>query len=111
MRQDKIKEIIDIYLQKWIDMGLNTWPGRMEPEMADRNQDLKEEERIWHPINSKVTDGEIEEVERQICHKLPKDYKFFLQHKHFYELPIYEASFCRHPVNTWRQWLIKMIFD
>jgi len=34
-----------------------------------------------------------------------------LKHKHFYELHIYEASFCRHPINTWKSKIIDMVFD
>jgi hypothetical protein len=111
MNEQKIKDIIDTYLKKWIDIKLNKLPRRIETEMADPNQDKKEEWRIWYPIDSKVTDSEIEEFETQIGHKLPKDYKTFLKYKHFYQLHISEVTFCRHPVNTWRDEQIKMIFE
>jgi SMI1-KNR4 cell-wall len=111
MKEQTIKNIIDIYLKKWVDIELNKLPGQIEPEMADPNQDKKEEWRIWFPIDSKVTDDEIEEIEGRIGYNLPDDYKTFLKHKHFYELYISEVSFCRHPVNTWRARLTEMIFD
>ena len=111
MKEKTIKNIIDTYLKKWLDIGLNKLPGQIETEMSDPSQDKKEEWRIWFPIDSKVTDDEIEEIEGQIGSKLPDDYKVFLKHKHFYDLHISEVSFCRHPVNTWRARLTEMIFD
>ncbi|WP_199563195.1 hypothetical protein [Runella aurantiaca] len=100
MKEQKIKNIIDTYLKKWVDIELNKLPGQIETEMSDPNQDKNEEWRIWLPIDSKVTDSEIEEIEGRIRHIFPDDYKAFLKHKHFYELQIFEASFCEHPVNT-----------
>lgn len=111
MKEQTIKNIIDNYLKKWVDIELNKLPGQIETEMSDPNQDKNEEWRIWFPIDSKVTDSEIEEIEGRIGHIFPDDYKFFLKHKHFYELQIFEASFCEHPVNTWRASLTEMIFD
>ena len=111
MKEKKIKDIIDTYLKKWVDLELNKLPGQIETEMSDPSQDKKEEWRIWFPIDSKVTDDEIEEIEGRISYKLPDDYKIFLKHKHFNELHISEVSFCRHPVNTWIAKLTEMIFD
>lgn len=111
MREQTIKNIIDIYLRKWVDMGINQLPVQIETEMSDLNQDMSEEWRTWFPVNSKVTDEEIIELENRIGYKFPEDYKTFLKHKHFYELQISEISFCEHPVNTWRTSLTAMIFD
>ena len=111
MKEQTIKSIIDTYLKKWVEIELNKLPIYIEPEMADPNQDKKEEWRIWFPIDSKVTDSEIAEFESRLGHKLPIDYKTFLKHKHFYELQISEVSFCKHPINTWRAKQTEMIFD
>lgn len=86
MKEQNIKTIIDTYLQELVDANLNRQPGQVEAEMSDPNQDKKEKSRIWFPIESKVTDREIEELEGRIGHKFPDDYKVFLKHKHFYEL-------------------------
>lgn len=110
MKEQTIKNIIDTYLTKLVDFELNNLPGQIETEMSEPNQDKTEECRIWYPIDSKVTDGEIEEIEERIGYSLPDDYKTFLKHKHFYELHISEVSFCRHPVNTWISGLSEMIF-
>ena len=111
MKEHTIKNIIDKYLKKRIDIKLNMAPIKIETEMSDPNQDKKEEWRIWFPIDSKVTDDEIKELEGRLGHVLPEDYKTFLKHKHFYNLRISEVSLCSHPVNTWRAKLIEMVFN
>ncbi|MBW3524790.1 SMI1/KNR4 family protein [Chryseobacterium sp. NKUCC03_KSP] len=111
MKEQTIKNIIDIYLRKWVDMGINQLPVQIETEMSDLNQDMSEEWRTWFPVNSKVTDKEINDIENRIGYEFPEDYKTFLKHKHFYELQISEVSFCEHPINIWRTSLTEMIFD
>ncbi|MCD0457121.1 SMI1/KNR4 family protein [Chryseobacterium sp. LC2016-27] len=111
MKEQTIKNIIDIYLRKWVDMGINQLPVQIETEMSDLNQDMSEEWRTWFPVNSKVTDEEINDIENRIGYEFPEDYKTFLKHKHFYELQISEVSFCEHPINIWRTSLTEMIFD
>ena len=106
---EQIKNIVNNYLQKIIVGGLNKTPIDVEIEMAS----LKSETgwTTWLPIASKVTDEDIKAFESQIEIKLPEDYKTFLKHKHFYELFIGEASFCSHPINTWRAKQIGMIYE
>lgn len=111
MKEQAIGNVIETYLKKVVDIGLNKLPCQIENEMSDPNQDKKEEWRIWFPVDSKVTDDEIEELEERIGHKLPDDYKSFLKYKHFYELHVSEVTFCSHPINTWKARLIEMIFD
>lgn len=111
MKEQKIKNIIDTYLKELVDVELNKLPRQIETEMSDPNQDKNEEWHVWFPIDSKVTDSEIKEIESRIGYILPDDYKTFLKHKHFYELQISEVSFCMHPVNTWRARLTDMIFE
>lgn len=105
-----IKEIIDFYLKAGTD-EFNKFPCKIEEEMADHNQAPDEEWRIWFPIDSIVTDSDIKHLENQIGYHLPEDYKTFLKHKHFYELYISEASFCKHPINKWVEHLHEMIFE
>ena len=106
-----MKKIIDEYLYELISIELNKLPGEIVPEMSDPNQDKNEEWKIWNPIQSKVTDEEIEEFESRLGHNLPESYKEFLKYKHFYELQIGECSFCEHPARIWRASLSEMIFD
>ncbi|SHL72101.1 SMI1 / KNR4 family (SUKH-1) [Chitinophaga jiangningensis] len=111
IKNKKLQEIIDIHLQACIDNGLNIAYGEIESEMASPVQDSTKEYRKWLPIKSEITEDELQKFEEELGHKLPTDYKAFLQHKHFYELYISEASFCKHPVNKWNNYLKKMILD
>ena len=111
MANEDIISIVDYHLQKWMGAEGNKLPTEIDSLMADPDQNPKEEWRTWFPINSRVTDPEISEFEDRIGHVLPADYITFLKHKHFYELNISEASFCEHPVFTWRKSLSEMIFD
>jgi hypothetical protein len=108
MNEIIIEQIIDTCLQKWIDAGLNKLPMDIDPEMAGEKD--KEGWTTWFPIDSKVTDAEIEDFEEQIGYSFPADYKRLLKHKHFYELNISEASFT-HPANTWRRAHVGLIYE
>ena len=110
MTDTTITTIVDYYLEKWIKLNLNAIPEEVESLMIDPNQDPNEEWQKWLPIESRVNDDDVDEFEGRLGHKLPPDYILFLKHKHFYELNISEASFCPHPVNTWRKDLSEMIF-
>lgn len=111
MKDDTIRAIIDTHLNKWIQAGINRRPGAVEPDMASPGQDPTEEWRTWFPIPSRVTHQDIADFEEQIGHRIPEDYKILLQHKHYYDLLIAEASFAAHPVNRWRYFHSSMIFD
>src|SRR5687767_12127678 len=105
------KEIIDKHLQKFINLELNMIVGKVEVEMADPAQPINEEWQTWFPLQSKVSDSEIIELENRIGYKLPESYIEFLKYKHFYELHIAECSFYRHPVNKWKDSLLKNIYN
>lgn len=111
MADNIITDIIDTYLQKLVDSDINSLPGKIEPEMRPSGHDDQKEWQKWIPIPSRVIDEEITEFEGRIGHKLPSDYIRFLKHKHFYELAIAEATFCSHPVNTWRASLTEMVYN
>jgi hypothetical protein len=109
-----IREIIDTHLQTLVDIGLNRIVGEVAPEMAGNGTEADEDEEGWNawlPVNSTVTDEEIASLEKQLGHRLPPDYITFLKHKHFYELYISEASFCPHPVDTWKKQLTDLVFE
>jgi SMI1-KNR4 cell-wall len=108
---NQIQTIINKHLDKWIKLGLNYLPIKVDIEMTNINIDKKDDWTIWFPIESRISDNDIIEFENKISHKLPKDYITFLQHKHFYELRISEASFFKIPVNSWEKDLSDMILD
>lgn len=116
MKAGIITNIIDKHLKRFEELGGNRLPQEIEPEMlsaepAEEDDDEDEEWQTWISIPAKVSDDEIREFEELIGHRLPEDYKTFLQHKHFYELIIDQASFCPHPVNTWRADQSEKIFN
>lgn len=106
-----MEKIIDKYLNEIVSLEINSRPTRIEPEMADKNADKKQEWNNWNPIASTVTDKDLSELEKDIRHSLPESYKSFLKFKHFYDLYIAECSFCAHPINTWKAKINEMIFD
>jgi len=111
MQASIITGIIDRYLQKWIDMGLNKMPVGVEPEMADTAGEDEEGYTTWYPINSTITDEEIGELEVALGHALPPSYKVFLKHKHFYEIYIDEAHFDKQEIRGWKTNLTRKTFD
>lgn len=112
MNDISIKSIIDRNLKSWIDKGLNSIPGKVEPEMASPDEPLKTEGwKKWFPINSTVTDAELEDLEIQLNFHLPKSYKTFLKYKHFYELYLSVARFSGHEIRHWRPHLLDMFFS
>ncbi|PWV56823.1 SMI1/KNR4 family protein [Chitinophaga sp. S165] len=108
--RETLKNIIDAHLKICVENEFNQYPGEIESEMTDHTLVSEEDWGRWFPIDSTVTDGDIESFEKQLGYKLPDDYRTFLRYKHFYELHI-SASFCSHPVNTWLKHQHKMIFD
>lgn len=106
-----ITGIIDKYLQKWIDMGLNKTPVDVEPEMADASGEDEEGYTTWYPIDSTVTDEDIGALEVTLGHALPPSYKVFLKHKHFYEFYIDEAHFTNQQIRGWKTNLTKKAFN
>jgi SMI1-KNR4 cell-wall len=106
MPERTIEEIVDLYLQKWADLGINMLPREIDSAMAGPT--TADGWTFWYPIPSKATDEEIQDFEEQIGHRFPTDYKRYLKYKHFYDLHIAEANFT-HPVNTWRREHVDMI--
>lgn len=111
MQSQHFLAIVDKHLADWIDKGLNFSMKNIEPEMADPNQGSADEWKRWVPIQSKVTDVELDKLEKAIGYPLPESYRTFLKHKHFYELHIGEASFCSHVVNELQSSLTDLVFN
>lgn len=81
MEASIITRIVDKYLQRWIDIGLNRSPQDIEPEMADPAGPDDEGWTTWYPIDSTVTDEEIAQIEATIGYSLPPSYHVFLKHR------------------------------
>ncbi|HMI62002.1 MAG TPA: hypothetical protein VK518_13875 [Puia sp.] len=64
MTERTIEGIVDTFLQKWIDAGLNMQPREIEKEMAGpKNSDGW---TTWYAIPSQVTDSVIDDFEELI---------------------------------------------
>ena len=112
MNNISITTIIDKHLKFWIDNGANMLPVTIEPEMSNISEPKNSEGwQKWYPIDSTVTDTEIENIEKQLNFILPNSYKTFLKYKHFYDLYISEACFSGHEIRNWKQHLIKRAFN
>ncbi|MFT3679915.1 MAG: SMI1/KNR4 family protein [Ferruginibacter sp.] len=112
MSNSSIIAIIDRHLQNWIDKKLNALPVKIEFEMTNPVEAVDHEGwQKWYPVDSTVTDTEIEELESQLNARLPVSYKLFLKHKHFYDLYISEARFSGHEIRNWKQHRVDMIFN
>jgi hypothetical protein len=110
-KEQTIYAIIDKHLDRAVEEGSNTLAGKIAEEMRMPGEDQKKERKSWLAIPSKVTDEEIANLETKLSNPLPGDYKTFLKYKHFYELYIFEAQFCKHPIHTWWEELEDMVFD
>jgi hypothetical protein len=110
-RMENITSITDKYLTLLVDNDANKIVGRPQAEMLGPYKDPKAEWFSWLPIKSTVTDKELMDFEKKLGHLLPDSYKTFLKHKHFYNLYIDQAEFCRHPINIWQTSLSEMIFN
>lgn len=112
MTDTSIQKIIDIHLSYWVDNGLNSLPQKIELKMTNPDEEPNEEGwQKWYPIDSTITDTEIEELETQLNFQLPSSYKTYLKYKHFYELYISEARFSGQEIKGWRRYLVDMAFD
>lgn len=63
---------------------------------------IDEESCLWKPINSEITDQDIDELENHYSIKLPDDYKYYLKYKHFYQI-FYslDIKLYPNPKGTW----------
>jgi len=112
MNDISIATIIDKHLKIWIDNGINLLPIKIEAEMVNPSELPNNEGwQKWYPIDSTVTDNEIEYIENELGFRLPSSYKTFLKHKHFYELYISDARFSGQEIKNWNQHLLKMAFN
>ncbi len=72
-------------------------------EMCLEDYDPRKEYKTWNPIDSAVTNENLNDLESKINLKFPKSYREFLKYKHFVELQIedFAVEFPRHLPNTY----------
>jgi hypothetical protein len=98
-------EIVDRCLQWMIKHHLNSIPIPVHPAMADAHPSPYADDgyESWLPIDSTVTNQQLDDLEAAIGHSLPADYRRFLQHRHLYDLLLGGAEFFSHPIDEWQQ--------
>lgn len=84
-----IKEVVDNALEKMSkEKILMKVPGDIPLEMLDETIEQTNDWRGWQPIDSIITDDDIDRFENKIKLPLPLSYREFLKYKHFFELRI-----------------------
>ncbi len=86
---DWVKKAVDNALEKMSkEKILMKVPGDIPPEMLDETIEQTDDWKGWRPINSIITDEDIQRFEKKIGLNLPLSYKEYLKYKHFYNLQI-----------------------
>lgn len=93
-------KIIDEALDELMANDLNCRPVKIPQNMATGKS--HDDWNYWKPIESTVTNQEIEELEDILGVKFPDQYKELLKYKHFIELYVGEVDFFSHPSSNWR---------
>jgi hypothetical protein len=83
-----LKNVIDKALgemSKEPDIFMKT-PGNVPMEMLDKSIAPTNDWKGWKPIDSIVTDSDIDKFELEMGIGLPESYRAYLKYKHFYQL-------------------------
>lgn len=67
-------------------------PGDIPLEMLNTSIPQKDEWKEWKPIDSIITDDDINKLENKIGLPIPLSYRYYLKYKHFYGLKIPDHS-------------------
>src|SRR5687768_13133137 len=97
---DWIKKTVDDALKEMSKEKIRMMvPGDISAEMLDDTIEPMDDWRGWRPIDSIVTDTDIEKFEKQIGITLPTSYREYLKYKHFYNLrlPDIAVNLFSHP--------------
>ncbi|OJJ22820.1 hypothetical protein BKI52_00270 [marine bacterium AO1-C] len=91
---EKVREMIDGFLKKMSENEfMMTTLFDIPPEMINSDVETEDDEyKGWQPIDSIITDDDIQLLEQDIGYPLPLSYREFLKYKHFVELFITDLS-------------------
>ncbi|MFT3777907.1 MAG: SMI1/KNR4 family protein [Ottowia sp.] len=106
--QMTLLEIVDKFLDRSVSEGINCLPMPIPADMATGQ--VQDDWNYWIPIDSKVTDSKLKQLETEIGLILSPQYKSILQHRHFMSLQIQNVGFFKHPSVGWQESLKKEIF-
>jgi hypothetical protein len=61
-------------------------PGTVPAEMLDTSRPPVDDWKGWKPMDSTITDRDIDTLETEIGVKFPPSYRVYLKYKHFFEI-------------------------
>src|SRR5688572_12449893 len=84
-----LKKVVDKAFEDMLkEKTLMKVPGKVPAEMLDPSMPATDDWKGWKPIDSIITDEDINKFENKVGIGLPKSYRGFLKYKHFYALRI-----------------------
>jgi len=103
----EMRELVTSYVEAAIDQkrrrGFMRVPiADMPPAMRDPTIEPSNDWIGWRPIESTVTEADLDAIEARLGARLPLPYRIFLRYQHFYELTEAGVRFTRHPSDRWR---------
>ena len=106
-----METIIKKHLERHIERELNYTQEDVDYKMSVNSKEEDEGYYSWVPIDSNVTDQEINVLETQLGFKLPKSFTNFIQFKFFYHLRIAECTFTPNTPENWNNNILEIVFD
>ena len=109
-----IKEVVDNALREMSKEKISMMvPGDIPTEMLEETIEPMDDWRGWRPIDSVITDGDIQRFEEEIGLGLPLSYKEYLKYKHFFGLriPDLAVNLFKHPPDKDLKELKNHVFD
>jgi len=84
---ERVKKAIDKALAEMSkkEIFMKT-PAKAPSEMLDKSIPPTDDWKGWKPIDSIITESDVDKFEHEIGIRLPKSYRAYLQHKHFFRL-------------------------
>ena len=103
------KSLDDMSKEKYLMM----MPGHIPKDMLDSSIPPSDDWRGWKPIESIITDEDINIFEQKIGHRLPLSYRHYLKYKHFFalRLPDISVNLHKHLPDKSLTYLQEQIFD
>ncbi len=87
--------------------GLRFTPDPDMPRaMQDTSRMQTDDWRPWKPVQSTVTDEQLDSLEESIQLRFPPSYRAFLKYRHFYRLTEGGVRFEQHVIGRWEDTLL-----
>jgi hypothetical protein len=89
-----IPDLIDYYLEEMrrSEFLFKMPDPKMPKEMIDSSIPTDDDWTGWKAIASTVTDRDLDAFEKEIKYALPKSFRTYIKHKHFYELSLPDSA-------------------